>query len=264
MAAGSSIEWTQATWNPVTGCTKVSLGCRNCYAERMAHRLQSMGLRKYRNGFIVTTHADVLPEPLKWKSPRLVFVNSMSDLFHEDVPVAFIHRVFDVMRSTPRHTFQVLTKRPERVMELSSKLAWTPNIWLGVSIETSRWLPRLDHLKRTGATTKFLSLEPLLGPLSNLQLQGIDWVIVGGESGPGARPMDADWAREIRDNCIRSQVPFFFKQWGGVFKKRTGRVLDGRTWDEMPDLAHRDDHEYTSRCGVSKNLNLPVAPAPAP
>lgn len=264
MAAGSSIEWTQATWNPVTGCTKVSLGCRNCYAERMAHRLQSMGLRKYRNGFIVTTHADVLPEPLKWKSPRLVFVNSMSDLFHEDVPVAFIHRVFDVMRSTPRHTFQVLTKRPERVMELSSKLVWTPNIWLGVSIETSRWLPRLDHLKQTGATTKFLSLEPLLGPLSNLQLQGIDWVIVGGESGPGARPMDADWAREIRDNCILSQVPFFFKQWGGVFKKRTGRVLDGRTWDEMPDLAQRDDYEYASRRGVSSNLNLPVAPAPAP
>ena len=236
MASGSSIEWTQATWNPVTGCTKVSFGCRNCYAERMAHRLKAMGLNKYRNGFEVTTHPDVLAAPLQWKRPRLVFVNSMSDLFHEQVSADFIARVFDIMNRAHWHTFQVLTKRPERAQELSQSLTWTPNIWLGTSIETRRWLPRLTHLAGVNARTRFLSLEPLLGPLSDLNLESINWVIVGGESGPGARPMKAEWVREIRDSCIHSQVPFFFKQWGGVFKKRTGRILDGRTWDEMPDV----------------------------
>jgi len=236
MAVGSTIEWTEATWNPVTGCTKVSFGCRNCYAERMAHRLKAMGLAKYRNGFRVTTHEDVLAEPLKWKQPRLIFVNSMSDLFHEDVPASFIERVFEVMGLARQHTFQVLTKRPERAAAMSDRLPWTANVWLGVSIESSRWLPRLSSLKEAGAYVKFLSLEPLLGPLPDLTLQEIDWVIVGGESGPGARPMREDWVKEIRDKCINDQVPFFFKQWGGVFKKRAGRTLEGRTWDQMPHI----------------------------
>lgn len=200
----------------------------------MAHRLQAMGLDKYRNGFDVTTHPSVLGHPLKWKKPRLVFVNSMSDLFHEDIEPDFIRRVFDIMNQAGRHTFQVLTKRPEHVLELDQQLSWTPNIWLGVSIETARWGGRLDVLKQTGAHVKFLSLEPLLGRLSTLQLDGIDWVIVGGESGPGARAMRPEWVREIRDNCLESDVAFFFKQWGGPIKKRTGRILDGRTWDEMP------------------------------
>ena len=232
----SSIEWTETTWNPVTGCTKVSLGCRNCYAERMAHRLQAMGLEKYRNAFYVTTHPSVLDHPLKWKKPRLVFVNSMSDLFHEQVDEDFVKRVFDIMNRAHHHTFQVLTKRPERVIEMDKCLAWTPNIWMGVSIENTRWQFRLDVLKQTGASVKFLSLEPLLGPLPGIQLNGIDWVIVGGESGPGARPIHSDWVREIRDNCLESDVAFFFKQWGGTVKKRTGRILDGRTWDEMPSI----------------------------
>jgi len=230
----SSIEWTETTWNPVTGCTKVSSGCKNCYAERMAHRLQAMGLEKYKNGFDVTTHPSVIDEPLTWKKPRLVFVNSMSDLFHEEVDTGFIKRVFDTMNDANCHTFQILTKRPDRVLEMDQHLTWTPNIWLGVSIETARWQYRLDVLKQTGALLKFLSLEPLLGPLSQIQLDGIGWVIVGGESGPGARQMHPDWVREIRDNCLLNKTPFFFKQWGGVFKKRTGRTLDGRTWDEMP------------------------------
>ena len=232
----SSIEWTETTWNPVTGCTKISLGCRNCYAERMAHRLQAMGLGKYRNGFSVTTHPSVLDHPLKWKKPSLVFVNSMSDLFHEQVEEDFIKRVFDTMNRAHHHTFQVLTKRPERVIEMDKFLVWTPNIWMGVSIENTKWQFRLDVLKQTGALVKFLSLEPLLGPLTGIQLDGIDWVIVGGESGPGAREMHSDWVREIRDNCLESEVAFFFKQWGGTIKKRTGRILDGRTWDEMPSL----------------------------
>lgn len=232
----SSIEWTETTWNPVTGCSKVSFGCKNCYAERMAHRLQAMGLEKYRNAFSVTMHPSVLDLPLKWKKPRLVFVNSMSDLFHEDVTTDFIGRVFDTMNRADHHTFQVLTKRPERAVELSEQLAWTPNIWLGVSIENARWQYRLNFLKQTGAMLKFLSLEPLLGPLTEICLDGIDWAIVGGESGPGARAVDPQWVREIRDNCLRSKVAFFFKQWGGTFKKRTGRILDGRTWDDMPNV----------------------------
>ena len=234
MATHSKIEWTETTWNPVTGCTKISYGCKHCYAERMSKRLQAMGMEKYRQGFEVVVHESVLQEPLKWKNPSLVFVNSMSDLFHKAVPTEFVQSVFGVMNEASHHTFQVLTKRPGRVKQIDARLDWAPNIWLGTSIESERWLDRLDRLKATGARTKFLSLEPLLGPLPDLDVSGIDWVIVGGESGPGARPMDAEWVREIRDNCVDSEVPFFFKQWGGVFKKKTGRTLDGRTWDEMP------------------------------
>jgi len=236
MSTRSAIEWTEVTWNPVTGCTKISPGCKLCYAERLARRLQAMGVAKYRDGFSVAVHESTLGEPLKWRRPRLVFVNSMSDLFHESVSSAFIEAVFEVMNQASRHTFQVLTKRPSRVVELNRRLRWTPNIWLGTSIESEQWLERLALLTETGARTKFLSLEPLLGPLPHLSLEGIDWVITGGESGPGARPMEADWVRAIRDNCTASEVPFFFKQWGGVFKKRTGRTLDGRTWDQMPAL----------------------------
>jgi len=234
MTHSSKIEWTETTWNPVTGCTKISYGCKNCYAERMSKRLQAMGMAKYRNGFQLTLHEESLNLPFHWKEPRLIFVNSMSDLFHQSVPTNFIIKVFDVMNQVPRHTFQLLTKRPSRVWQLNKKLKWTPNIWMGTSIEMEHWLHRLDALKKTDAYIKFLSLEPLLGPLPNLPLEGIDWVIVGGESGPGARTMEIDWVRDIRDNCATSQVPFFFKQWGGVFKKRAGRTLDGRTWDEFP------------------------------
>lgn len=227
----------------MTGCSKISHGCKHCYAERMAKRLKAMGLEKYRNGFDVAIHHATLQEPLRWKSPKLVFVNSMSDLFHENVPDHFIRSVFDTMNRAPQHTFQVLTKRPERVEALNSELSWTYNIWLGVSIESERWMRRLDTLRRTDAQTKFLSLEPLLGPLPTLNLEGVHWVIAGGESGPGARPMSGDWVRDIRDKCLISQVPFFFKQWGGVFRKRNGRTLDDRTWDQMPDtLRSRHSH----------------------
>ena len=237
MPARSAIEWTETTWNPVTGCTKVSHGCKHCYAERMARRLRVMGAPKYRNGFSVTLHPETVVLPLAWKKPAVVFVNSMSDLFHRSVPVSFIEAVFDTMNSASRHTFQLLTKRPARAARLAGRLTWTPNIWLGASIESERWIGRLEFLRQTGARTKFLSLEPLLGPLPGLDLDGVDWVIVGGESGPGARPMEPDWARSIRDKCLSGGTPFFFKQWGGVFKKRTGRILDGRTWDEMPPLS---------------------------
>ena len=234
MATLSKIEWTETTWNPVTGCTKISHGCKHCYAERMSKRLQAMGMEKYRNGFEVSLHESALNEPSKWKGHSLVFVNSMSDLFHKAVPTEYIQLVFEVMNRTSQHTFQILTKRPGRVAQLDGRLHWTPNIWLGTSVESERWMHRLDQLKSTGARTKFLSLEPLLGPLPAIDLSGIDWVIVGGESGPGARTISPDWVRDIRDNCLQAKVPFFFKQWGGVFKKRTGRMLDGRTWDEMP------------------------------
>ncbi|MCY4365039.1 MAG: phage Gp37/Gp68 family protein [Chloroflexi bacterium] len=237
MAISSKIEWTEVTWNPVTGCTKISHGCKNCYAERLAKRLQAMGVQKYRMGFEVALHPEVLGQPAHWHKPRHVFVNSMSDLFHQAVPTEYVQAVFNVMSKYPQHKFQVLTKRPARVRHLHRELEWAPNIWLGVSIESERWTDRLIHIKETDAAVKFLSLEPLLGPLPNLDLSGIDWVIVGGESGPGARPLHPEWVREIRDNCVRNDVPFFFKQWGGVFKKRTGRTLDGRTWDEMPKPA---------------------------
>ncbi len=236
MSTLSSIEWTDVTWNPVTGCTKISHGCKHCYAERMAKRLREMGVEKYRDGFSVNVHESTLDDPLKWKNPSFVFVNSMSDLFHKSVPATFIERVFDVMNCASQHRFQVLTKRPSRVAQMDGRLHWTPNIWLGVSIESERWMGRLATLKGTRAHVKFLSLEPLLGPLPDIALDGIDWVIVGGESGPGARPMEADWVRDIRDQCRSKGVPFFFKQWGGVFKKKTGRTLDNRTWSEMPRL----------------------------
>lgn len=235
MSNHSAIEWTETTWNPVTGCTKISHGCKFCYAERLSKRLRAMGVDKYRDGFSIAVHESTLKDPLNWRKPRLVFVNSMSDLFHKSVPLTFIRSVFEVMNRASQHTFQVLTKRPSRVAKVDSQLNWTPNIWLGTSIESERWLGRLTWLKQTSARTKFLSLEPLLGPLPDVQFEGIDWVIVGGESGPGARPMDADWVRKLRDNCVQHGVPFFFKQWGGVFKKRTGRTLDNRTWDQMPE-----------------------------
>jgi protein gp37 len=234
LAAKSGIEWTESTWNPVTGCDKVSPGCKNCYAERMARRLQAMGSRNYREGFDVKLHPHVLKAPLSWKKPQMIFVNSMSDLFHDDVPLEYIQQVFAVIGETPRHHFQILTKRAERLEKLSDLLPWYDNIWMGVSIENEEYLYRKDHLVKTGATTKFLSLEPLLGPLSGLDLSGIDWVIVGGESGPRARPMKEDWVTEIRERCLSANVPFFFKQWGGFNKKKNGRLLDGRTWDGMP------------------------------
>lgn len=236
MSKLSSIEWTEATWNPVTGCTKVSSGCRHCYAERMAKRLQSMGQPNYIKGFQVAVHEHALHLPLRWKKPRTIFVNSMSDLFHKNVPAEFIHRVFDVMWQADRHLFQVLTKRSERLLELSEHLPWPKNVWMGVSVENENYMSRIDHLRETHAQTKFLSLEPLLGPLPDLDLKGIDWVIVGGESGPGARPMAPSWVMDIRDQCAEAGVSFFFKQWGGVRKKKTGRLLEGRTWDEMPSL----------------------------
>ena len=236
MAVGSKIEWTDATWNPVTGCNKISPGCKLCYAERMAKRLKATGMAKYRNGFEITWHPEALEIPLRWRKPRIIFVNSMSDLFHYQVPDQFVHDVFDVMEQAHWHRYQVQTKRPERVAALSADLPWPQQVWLGVSVESDRYLDRIDLLRECGAATKFLSLEPLLGPLPELNLDGIDWVIVGGESGPGARPMEAEWTRDIRDQCINAGVPFHFKQWGGVFKKRQGRELDGRTWDEMPSF----------------------------
>lgn len=234
MASNSHIEWTDATWNPVTGCTKVSPGCKHCYAERLAHRLQLMGQANYRNGFSLTLQPQMLEVPLQWKTPKRIFVNSMSDLFHKDVAADYIKKVFAVMARADRHQFQVLTKRSGRLRELSPVLPWPVHIWRGVSVENEDYLDRVDDLRVSGAAVKFLSLEPLLGPLPKLNLRGIDWVIVGGESGPGARPMREEWVVDIRDQCIRRGVAFFFKQWGGVQKSRNGRRLEGRTWDEMP------------------------------
>jgi protein gp37 len=234
MAEKSTIEWTEATWNPVTGCTKISPGCDNCYAERLALRLQAMGQPNYANGFDLTVQERMLELPLKWKTPQIIFVNSMSDLFHKDVPVEYIRRVFDVMRRASHHVFQVLTKRAQRLARLSPALDWPPNVWMGVSVEAAAYQFRIDHLRETGAAIKFLSLEPLLGPLPALDLREIDWAIVGGESGPGARAMSQDWVIDIRNQCQRTGVPFFFKQWGGTNKKKTGRLLENRTWDEMP------------------------------
>jgi protein gp37 len=234
MGSGSSIEWTEATWNPVTGCTKVSPGCAHCYAERMAKRLRAMGLANYSREFAPTLHEHMLELPLRWKRPQRIFVNSMSDLFHEDVPDEFIRRVFGVMRRADWHQYQILTKRAERLSEIGSLVDWPRHVWMGVSVESAQYQRRIDHLRRTPARVRFLSLEPLLGPLRDLELQAIDWVIVGGESGPGARPMEENWVLDIRDQCQEAGVAFFFKQWGGVFKSRTGRELEGRTWDEMP------------------------------
>lgn len=237
MAQNSRIEWTESTWNPVTGCTKISAGCKNCYAERMAFRLQAMGSDNYVNGFRLTVHPDVLELPLRWRQPRTIFVNSMSDLFHKDVPTEFILQIFDIFSRTPQHRFQVLTKRSDRLMQINHRVRWPENVWMGVTVESAEYSFRIDHLRQTDAAVKFLSLEPLLGPLDNLNLDGIDWVIVGGESGPGARPVKSEWVADIRDQCIVAGVPFFFKQWGGVNKKKAGRLLDGQTWSQMPRFA---------------------------
>jgi protein gp37 len=234
MATNSHIEWTDATWNPVTGCTKISPGCKHCYAERLSKRLQAMSQANYRNGFKLTLQPQMLELPLRWKAPKRIFVNSMSDLFHADVPTDYIKRVFDVMARAHWHQYQVLTKRSDRVLELTKELNWAQQIWMGVSVENEKYACRIDDLRKTDAHVKFLSLEPLLGPLRKLNLRGIDWAIVGGESGPGARPVNLDWVTDIRDQCLKAAVPFFFKQWGGVQKKKTGRTLEGRTWDEMP------------------------------
>lgn len=235
MAGNSSIEWTEATWNPVTGCSKVSQGCKHCYAERMAKRLVAMGNPRYKNGFNVTLHHDLINLPYKWAKPRKVFVNSMSDLFHEDVPLEFIQLVFDTMNDTPQHTYQILTKRAKRLQELSSYLTWGKNIWMGVSVENDSVLDRIDYLREVPAAVRFLSCEPLLGSLAKMNLNNIHWVIVGGESGPGARPLQEEWVTEIQKNCEDNHVPFFFKQWGGVQKHRTGRLLNGKLYDEYPE-----------------------------
>ncbi len=234
MASQSSIEWTDATWNPVTGCSKVSAGCKFCYAERLALRLQAMGQARYAGGFSVTLQDDLLDLPRRWRSPRLVFVNSMSDLFHENVPLRFIERIFETMSECPQHLFQILTKRSRKLREAAAALPWPGNVWMGVSVEDSRVLSRIDDLVAVPAAVRFLSCEPLIGPLDALPLDGIDWVIVGGESGPGARPMRREWALSVLRQCRSRGVPFFFKQWGGARKKATGRVLDGRTYDELP------------------------------
>jgi len=236
VATQSAIEWTGSTWNPVSGCTKISAGCLNCYAERMAKRLQAMGQRRYHNGFKVTLHPEALDEPYRWKKPRLVFVNSMSDLFHEKIPLEFIQDIFAVMTDNQQHTFQILTKRSERLRELAPLLEWSENIWMGVTIENNDYTDRADDLRTVNPAVKFLSLEPLLGPVPDLKFNGIDWVIVGGESGPGARPMLKEWIIDIKEGCEGENIPFFFKQWGGVNKKKTGRILQGRTWDNYPKL----------------------------
>ena len=230
----STIEWTHATWNPVTGCTKVSPGCKHCYAETLAARLKAMGQANYRNGFRLTLQPQMLDRPLSWKRPQLIFVNSMSDLFHEKVPATYIQKVFRTMRNAPWHQFQVLTKRGERLEKVARNIDWPQNVWMGVSVESQDYVKRIDQLRTTKAYIKFLSLEPLLGPLSDLALDDIDWVIVGGESGPGSRPIHAEWVLDIKKQCQAAGVAFFFKQWGGVNKKRAGRALEGRTWDQLP------------------------------
>ena len=246
MADHSGIEWTEATWNPTTGCDRVSPGCDNCYALTLAKRLKAMGSEKYQEdgdprtsgpGFKLTLHPEVLDLPRTWRQPRVVFVDSMSDLFHPEVPLGFIRKVFDVMQETPQHSYQILTKRSQRLRKLAPDLDWPPNVWMGVSVENDRFRFRIDHLRAVPAAVRFLSLEPLLGPLPNLDLTEIHWVIVGGESGPRARPMQQDWVEDIRDQCATIGVPFFFKQWGGRTPKAGGRELDERTWDQMPECA---------------------------
>ncbi len=237
--AQSSIEWTELTWNPTTGCSKISAGCKNCYAEIMAKRLQAMGLDKYKDGFKIAIHQDTLSIPYTWRGSKLVFVNSMSDLFHPAIPEEFIIKVFEVMNNTPQHTYQILTKRAERLFKLNDKLNWTDNIWMGVSVENDKVLERIDFLRETNARVKFLSCEPLLGALKSLNLHYIDWVIVGGESGKKARPMNEIWVWDIMQQCRDAEVAFFFKQWGGKNKKKSGRELGGNTYNEMPLLKQR-------------------------
>lgn len=237
--AQSSIEWTEMTWNPTTGCDKLSAGCKFCYAEVMTKRLQAMGVPKYAAGFrSVRVHENELSRPFEWVKPRTVFVNSMSDLFHVEIPLSFIQRVFETMNQCPQHQFQVLTKRAELLEQYSNELKWTPNIWMGVSVEDQRVQFRIDHLRHCGAHIKFLSLEPLLGPLPDLNLDGIHWVIVGGESGRKPRPMEKEWVEDIRQQCLRAGVAFFFKQWGGTKKKAAGRALNGETYSDMPVTAY--------------------------
>ncbi len=235
MSDRSQIEWTDATWNPVRGCTKVSTGCRHCYAETFSERFRGVPGHPFEQGFDLRLVPSALDLPVKWRQGKNVFVNSMSDLFHEDVPFAYIKRVFHTMSECPQHQFQILTKRSKRLSDLAPKLAWPENVWMGVSIENDRYVPRLDHLALVPAALRFISVEPLLGPIGDLPLKGIDWVIVGGESGPRSRPMKAEWVRKIRDHCINAHVPFFFKQWGGRNKKAAGRALDGRNWDQVPE-----------------------------
>ncbi|GHG60359.1 hypothetical protein GCM10012320_34920 [Sinomonas cellulolyticus] len=246
MSTNSRIEWTEVTWNPVTGCDRVSAGCDNCYALTLAKRLKAMGAAKYQNdgspvtsgpGFGVTVHPQALRQPLTWKSPKVVFVNSMSDLFHAKVPISFVQDIFDVIAATSQHTYQALTKRSHRMARVADKLSWPTNLWMGVSVEEQAVVDRIDHLREVPAAVRFLSCEPLIGPLEQLDLGGIGWVIAGGESGPNHRPMDPAWVESIRDQCLAADVPFFFKQWGGRTPKQGGRQLDGRTWDEMPTYA---------------------------
>ena len=234
--AQSSIEWTEMTWNPTTGCDKVSSGCKFCYAEIMSKRLQAMGIEKYKDNFEIRTHEDALKIPYTWKSSKVVFVNSMSDLFHEKIPLEFIKKVFKVMNDNPQHVFQVLTKRAERLYALNKELKWTHNIWMGVSVENERVKNRIDFLRNSNAKVKFISIEPLIGALPNLNLEKIDWVIVGGESGHKPRPMNADWVIDIQEQCEKNEVAFFFKQWSEKNKKANGRILKGRTYDEMPEI----------------------------
>ncbi len=242
MSFESKIEWTNATWNPVTGCSFISEGCRNCYAKRMARRLQAMGVLRYKSGFDVCVHDDLIEVPLKWKKPRFIFVNSMGDIFHKSVPTEFIERIFFTIKQAPWHTFQILTKRADRLENLSLKLQWPQNLWMGVTVESQEHISRIDKLRSVPASIRFISFEPLLGPIESPNLGSIDWVIVGGESGPYARPMSVDWARMIRDVCLENSIPFFFKQWGGIRKKEHGRILDRRTWTQFPALdANRID-----------------------
>lgn len=244
VASKTAIEWTEVTWNPTTGCDRISAGCDNCYALRLAKRLKAMGAAKYQSdgdprtsgpGFALTIHAETLDEPYRWRAPRTVFVNSMSDLFHAKVPLGFIRDVFDVIADTPQHTYQVLTKRSPRLRKVADDLEWPVNLWMGVSVESAKVLHRVDDLRAVPAVVRFLSCEPLLGPLAGVDLDGIGWVIAGGESGPGYRPVDITWVRQLRDDCVRSDVPFFFKQWGGRTPKAAGRLLDGQVWGQMPD-----------------------------
>jgi protein gp37 len=240
MAGNSKIEWTESTWNPVTGCSKISPGCKNCYAERMARRLKAMGQKNYVNGFQVTLHRDALRLPLNWRKPQMIFVNSMSDLFHEAVPQDFILEIFQIMEQAEHHCFQILTKRASRLLELNSLINWPSNVWMGVTVENQNYSSRIDALRLTGAAVKFISFEPLLGPITDINLYGIDWAIVGGESGPSSRPILEKWAVDLRDQCIKQQVPFFFKQWGGFNKKKNGRLLQGKLWNQMPVIVNSE------------------------
>jgi len=235
----TSIEWTDATWNPITGCNPCSIGCDNCYAERLAKRLKAMGNPRYTQGFNVVCHDDLVDLPLKWKKPKMLFVNSMSDIFHEDVPDEFIIRLFETMRKAHWHTFQVLTKRPQRLATLQSKLKWAPNIWFGVTIESQEYISRAEWLKKSGALLKFISFEPLLTEILDFDVSGINWIIVGGESGPKARIIKPEWVRSLRDLAVQNHVPFFFKQWGGRNKKKAGKLLDGEVWNQFPCPANQ-------------------------